>query len=40
MVMCGSYMFKLGTSKDMKSSLCKGGGGSREDNATLMSNTN
>jgi hypothetical protein len=40
MVVCGSYMFELGTSKDMKYSLRKGGDGNREDNATLMSNTN
>ena len=38
MILCGSYIFEFSASKDMKSTLHKKGGGSRE--GTFMSNTN
>ena len=39
MVICGSYMFELSVSKDMKIIYNKEGG-SKEGNNTFMSNTN
>jgi hypothetical protein len=39
MVICGSYMFEFGVSKDMKSMLHKKGGGNMESSDTFVSNT-
>jgi hypothetical protein len=38
MVICGSYMFELSVSKDMKKGYNKGGG-NRGNSGTFMSNT-
>ena len=40
MVICGSYMFEFGVSKDMKNKWYKKRGGHREGSGTLLSNTN
>jgi hypothetical protein len=39
MVICGSYMFEVNVSKDVKKTQYKGGG-SREGSDTFMPNTN
>ena len=40
MVICGWYMFELSVSKDMKSMLSRKRGDSRENNGTILSDTN
>ena len=40
MIICGSYMFEISVSKDMKSILYKKGVDNREGSGTFMSNTN
>jgi hypothetical protein len=40
MVTCGSYMFELIVSKDMKNEGYNKEGGNRESSGTFMSNTN
>jgi hypothetical protein len=38
--MCGSYMFEVSVSKDMKQKGYNKGGGNKEGGGTFMSNTN